>query len=178
MLARSLTASISRTLHQPLERTLYFRLVHETALKLERCPGSGLNRCVPNVLSCSTLSHKLPTHYNSNHTITFSDAWYYGLRKETLDRERFNQQHGMRLKTWNIHRTLQSSTGTTKSVLKQAGMSGKKILKGPRTKQPSRANLPAPEEVSHFFLASGISCIVYFIFFRKTVLYPLVRLSD
>ncbi|XP_026790265.3 required for meiotic nuclear division protein 1 homolog isoform X1 [Pangasianodon hypophthalmus] len=130
MLARSLTALTSRGLHQPLERTLSSRLVPGTALRLEKCPAS---------------SHRPHTHRKSNHTITCSDAWSYGLRKGTLHRLAFNPEHGMRLKTWNIHRTFQS-TGTTKAVLKQVGMPGKKTIKGPRTKQPSRANLPAPEE--------------------------------
>lgn len=149
MLARSLAVLSSRILHQPLERTLYSRLVPRTALRLEKCPGSGLRCCLPNVLSCKASSHKLHTHCKNNHTITFSDAWSYDLRKGTLHRLIFSPKHGMILKTWNIHRTFQSTTGTWKSVLKQTGMPGKKTLKGPRTKQPSRANLPAPEEASH-----------------------------
>lgn len=154
MLARSLTALTSRRRHQNLVWTLYSRLVPETALRLEKCPGSGFRRCLSNVLSCSTSSHILYTNCKNNHTITLSDAWPHGLRKGTLHRLSFNPKHGMKLKTWNIHRTLQS-TATNKSVLKQAGMPGKKILKGPRTKQPSRANLPAPEEASHLFVADG-----------------------
>lgn len=146
MLARSLTALTSWRLYQPLERTLYSRLVSGRALRLEKCPGSGLSCCLPNMLSCSTSSHKLHTHCKNNPIITFSDAWSYGMRRLV-----FNPKHGMVLKTWNIHRTFQSTSGTTKSVLKQAGMPGKKTLKGPRTKQPSRANLPAPEEASCLF---------------------------
>ncbi|KAL2098885.1 hypothetical protein ACEWY4_005365 [Coilia grayii] len=38
------------------------------------------------------------------------------------------------------------STSATKPVLKQGGLPGKRTLKGPRTKQPSRANQPLPEE--------------------------------
>lgn len=38
------------------------------------------------------------------------------------------------------------STSTTKPVLKQGGLPGKRALKGPRTKQPSRSNQPQPEE--------------------------------
>ncbi|XP_060790437.1 required for meiotic nuclear division protein 1 homolog [Neoarius graeffei] len=146
MLARSLAVLSPRILHQPLERTLYSRLVPGTALRPLQCPGSGLRCCLPNVLSCKASSHKLHTHCKNNHTITFSDVWSCGLQKKTLHRLVFNPKHGIIFKPWNIHRTFQSTTGTWKSVLKQTSMPGKKTLKGPRTKQPSRANLPAPEE--------------------------------
>ncbi|XP_027028571.2 required for meiotic nuclear division protein 1 homolog [Tachysurus fulvidraco] len=148
MLARSVTALTWRTLFRPLERTLYSTLVPVTARwqKWEKCPDYRFQCCSQNVLSCSSSTYKLSTNYKSNHTITFSDAWKYGLQKGTLHRLVFTPKHGMKHTTWNKHRTFQSTTGTTKSVLKQAGMPGKKTLKGPRTKQPSRANLPAPEE--------------------------------
>ncbi|KAG7328387.1 hypothetical protein KOW79_008331 [Hemibagrus wyckioides] len=140
MLARSLTTLTWRALHKPLERTLYSTLVPGTTLQLEKCPGSGFRCCPPDVLSCSTSSH---THCKN---ITFSNAWTYGLRKGTMHRLVFNPKHGKIHKTWNIHRTFQSTTGSNRSMLKQAGIPGKKTIKGPRTKQPSRANLPAPEE--------------------------------
>lgn len=38
------------------------------------------------------------------------------------------------------------TTATTKLVLKQGGLPGKRSVKGARTKQPSRANQPVPEE--------------------------------
>ncbi|KAF7704504.1 required for meiotic nuclear division protein 1 homolog [Silurus meridionalis] len=148
MLARSLTALIWRRLHQPLERTLYSRVVPGTALKLEKCPGSGLRCSLPRVLSGSTSSHKLHTQCKNNHTTSLSDAWSSRLRNRAFNRLPyfFNTSYGTTFKTWSVQRTFQSTSGTTKSVLKQAGMPGKKTLKGPRTKQPSRANLPAPEE--------------------------------
>lgn len=57
-------------------------------------------------------------------------------------------------KTWQMHTRLKSTTTATKSVLMQGGVPGKRKLKGPRTKQPSRANLPAPEE-------DMMQCIAY-----------------
>lgn len=157
MLARSLRALTPRRLHQPWERTLYSRLVPGAALRLEKCHASAFRCCLPHVLTYSTSLHKHHTHCKNNDAITVSDAWSYGLRKGTLHTLVFNPKPGMKLGTWNIHRTFQSTTGTTKSVLKQAGVPGKKTLKGPRTKQPSRANLPAPEEASNFFIIILIS---------------------
>lgn len=155
MLARFLTALTSRRLHQPLERTLYSRLVPGIALSLEKCSGSGFRCCLPTVLSCRASSHTHHTHCKNDHTLTGSVAWSHGLRKGALHRLFFNSKHGIKLKAWNINRTFQSTTRTTKTVLKQVGMPGKKTLKGPRTKQPSRANLPALEEASFLFLAAG-----------------------
>lgn len=149
MLAKSRTAWTWRRLHQPLERTLYSALVSGTALT-----ASGLRRCPLNVLSCSTAAHKGHTHCNNIHTITLRDAWSCGLGKGNLPRLGFNPKHGMIPKPWNVQRTFQSTAKTTNSVLKQAAMSGKKTLKGPRTKQPSRANLPAPEE-------DRMQCVAY-----------------
>ncbi|XP_053365925.1 required for meiotic nuclear division protein 1 homolog [Clarias gariepinus] len=143
MLARSLLALTPWRLHQSLERTLYPRLVPGSALRLERCPASGLRCCLPNVHSSS---HKLYTLCENNHRVRFSEAWSHGFPKGNLHRLVFDPKHDMILKPWNIHRTFQSTTGSTKTVLKQAGMPGKKTLKGPRTKQPSRANLPSPEK--------------------------------
>lgn len=148
MLARSLRALTAQRLHQPLARTLDSRLVSGTAPRLEKWLGSGLRCCLPSVLSSSTASHNLHTHYKSLHTTPCSDAWPYGLQKGALHRLDFNPRHGMILKKGNIHRTFQSTIGTSKTVMKQVGMPGKKTLKGPRTKQPSRVNLPAPEEAS------------------------------
>lgn len=46
---------------------------------------------------------------------------------------------------WMIQKRFRT-TATTKSVLKQGGLPGKRTVKGARTKQPSRANQPVPEE--------------------------------
>ncbi|TRY83469.1 hypothetical protein DNTS_016213 [Danionella cerebrum] len=43
-------------------------------------------------------------------------------------------------KTWSLQRRLQSSKTATKSVLKHGGILGKRMFKGPRTKQPSRSS--------------------------------------
>lgn len=155
MLARFLTALTSRRLHQVLERTLYSRSAPGAALSLEKCPGSGFRWCLPNVLCCSTSSHTHHTRCKNNHTLTGSDAWSNALRKGALHRLICSPKHGVKFKAWNMNRTFQSTAGNTQTVLKQMGMPGKKTLKGPRTKQPSRANLPALEEASHLFLAGG-----------------------
>lgn len=46
---------------------------------------------------------------------------------------------------WMMQRRFKTTT-TTKSVLKQGGLPSKRTVKGARTKQPSRANQPVPEE--------------------------------
>lgn len=48
-------------------------------------------------------------------------------------------------RAWMTQRRFRT-TATTKSVLKQGGLPGKRTVKGARTKQPSRANQPVPEE--------------------------------
>ncbi|XP_012677890.1 required for meiotic nuclear division protein 1 homolog isoform X2 [Clupea harengus] len=48
-------------------------------------------------------------------------------------------------RTWLMQMRFRSTTAN-RSVLKEGGLPGKRTLKGPRTKQPSRANQPVPEE--------------------------------
>ncbi|XP_030637424.1 required for meiotic nuclear division protein 1 homolog [Chanos chanos] len=57
---------------------------------------------------------------------------------------------------WNTHLRFQSTTTATKSVLKQGGLPSKRTLKGPRTKQPSRVNIPVQDEDKDM-----MQCIAY-----------------
>lgn len=104
------------------------------------------NGCGSVVTSLS--SHCLYTDCKSSHTIKFCNTRTYRLHRGILEGQlTFNVKVPL-LNT--IQRRMKPTTIATKSVLMPGSISGKKSLKGPRTKQPSRANLPAPEEVCYF----------------------------
>ncbi|XP_062863664.1 required for meiotic nuclear division protein 1 homolog [Trichomycterus rosablanca] len=147
MLARWFTA-LGR-LHQPLKRKTYCRILSGTVEQWKNGLESGIK---------SSLSHSLYTDCKSSRTITLCNTWMYGLQRGTMQGPfTFNVEVPF-LNTIpnykNLQRRMKSTTISTKSVLKQGNMPGKKTLKGPRTKQPSRANLPAPEE-------NMMQCIAY-----------------
>ena len=147
MLARSLSALTLWRLQQPWERIPFWRLRPGIAKRLEHGSCSGVK---------GFPLHSPHTDHKNSPTITVPPLWSSIQQRGALHRPLiFNTEPppllSLRSKVWNTHTRLQSTTTATKSVLKQGGIPGKRTLKGPRTKQPSRANLPAPEEASQLF---------------------------
>ncbi|KAL6477693.1 hypothetical protein MHYP_G00135280 [Metynnis hypsauchen] len=159
MLARSFSALALWRLQQPLERRPFWRLRPGIAERVENGSCSGVKCFPPNLLARSASSHSLYSDHRNSPSITLHPSWSSGLQRGALQGPLILNNKTppvlmMRSKEWNIHTRLQSTTTATMSVLKQGGLPGKRTLKGPRTKQPSRANLPAPEE-------DMMQCIAY-----------------
>lgn len=154
MLARSFLPLTLWRVQQPLKRIPFYRLLPRTAELVGHGSCSGVRCFPPHLLACSASSHSLLADHENSHTVTPHHSWSSGLQRGALEGPLiFNSRNptvlSMRSKPWYTHRRLHSTTTATKSVLKQGVMPGKRTLKGPRTKQPSRTNLPATEEASH-----------------------------
>lgn len=87
-----------------------------------------------NVLPCTTAVHG--TYGPALRTLFYNET-FTSRAQEKMLRELW--------KPWLLQARFKT-TSVTKSVLKQVGIPAKRIIKGPRTKQPSRTNQPAPEE--------------------------------
>lgn len=138
-------------LHQPLKRTQACGFALRTL--------NGLNSVTADRLNCTTLApcaftQSLFKDWRNCHSTLHHHR--YLLQRGVCQRPHFEMPTPLNLKskTWSLQMRLQSTTTTTKSVLKQGGMSGKRTFKGPRTKQPSRTNQPSLEE-------DMMQCIAY-----------------
>ncbi|XP_056333637.1 required for meiotic nuclear division protein 1 homolog isoform X1 [Danio aesculapii] len=111
---------------------------------------NGLNSVTSNRLNCSTLAlqNAFKDQRNcpaiSQHCILQKGGPHFEVLTPL----------NLMSKTWSFQWRLQSTTSATHLALKQGGMSGKRTFKGPRTKQPSRASQPSPEE-------DMMQCIAY-----------------
>ncbi|XP_072546473.1 required for meiotic nuclear division protein 1 homolog [Salminus brasiliensis] len=149
MLARSFPALPMWRLQQPSERIRLSGLLPALAERVGNGSRSSVKCFSPSILARRPSSHIPHPDKKDSHTITPHSWWFSGLQRGALKGPHMFYTKSLVLsmmpKTWRVHMRLQSTTTATKS-LKQGGVPGKRTLKGPRTKQPSRANLPAPEE--------------------------------
>uniref|UniRef100_A0A4W4DRI1 DUF155 domain-containing protein n=1 Tax=Electrophorus electricus TaxID=8005 RepID=A0A4W4DRI1_ELEEL len=158
MLTRWFTARTPWRLLQPLERVHFSRFrISGIAEQVQNVPCSGF-KCFPNLLTLRASSCNLHTDHKKTHTITIHHSRTSGLHTKTLKGPLIFHTEtppvlSMIPKTWSIH-IKQSTTTSTRPVLKQGSIPSKRTLKGPRTKQPSRTNLPSPEE-------DMMQCIAY-----------------
>ncbi|KAG9268676.1 hypothetical protein AMEX_G17672 [Astyanax mexicanus] len=161
MLARTCSALWRLQQQQPLERIHFSRLFPALAGRRENGLCSRVKCFTPNLLTQSLSSHSLYTDQKKQdaHTSSSHLWWSSGLQRGAHKGPHMVYTESLVLdmmmpKAWRMHTRLKSTTTATKSVLLQGGVPGKRTLKGPRTKQPSRANLPAPEE-------DMMQCIAY-----------------
>ncbi|XP_066536488.1 required for meiotic nuclear division protein 1 homolog [Hoplias malabaricus] len=159
MLTRSVLALSLRILQQPLERTQFYRFCQGIAGRVDNGSLFGVKCSPPDHLACSVSSHGFHTCHNNSSSITLHPPWFSGLQRTASQGPvTFNSQIpsvlSIRSKIWNEPMRLHSTTAATKSVLTQGSIPSKRTLKGSRTKQPSRANFPAPEE-------DMMQCIAY-----------------
>lgn len=133
-------------LHQPLKRTQACGFALRTFNGLDRVTCSSLTRLKDQ--KNSGLHHhttaRLPREpLRRPHTLYFEALTLLNSKSKTC-----------------IQMRQQYTSTTTKSVLKQGGMPGKRTLKGPRTKQPSRTNQPRQEEVCQHTECVFIQCVL------------------
>ncbi|XP_076851087.1 required for meiotic nuclear division protein 1 homolog [Brachyhypopomus gauderio] len=161
MLTRWFIALTPWRLQQPLERACYSRFILSgIAEHVENASSSGF-KCPPNQNLLALNASCLHTDHKNVHAITHRPVRSSGLYTKTCKgphilHTKTSPVLSLMPKTWSIHMRLQSTTTTsTRPVLKQGNIpSMPRTLKGPRTKQPSRANLPSPEE-------DMMQCIAY-----------------
>ncbi|XP_057200442.1 required for meiotic nuclear division protein 1 homolog isoform X2 [Triplophysa rosa] len=130
-------------LHQPLKRTQACGFALRTLNGLNSVTGSS-STCLKDQRNCHH-----PTYNYSTTRLQEVIRRHHTLYFEALT------LLSSKSKTWiQMRKQYTSTSTTTKPVLKQGGMPGKRTLKGPRTKQPSRTNQPRQEE-------DMMQCIAY-----------------
>ncbi len=131
-------------LHQPLKRTQACGFALRTL--------NGLNSVTADRLNCTTLAscaftQSLFKDWRNCHSTLHHHR--YLLQRGVCQRPHFEMPTPLNLKskTWSLQMRLQSTTTTTKSVLKQGGMSGKRTLRDQEPNSLHEPSQPSLEEV-------------------------------